>query len=132
MTYLPWQWQTERLVIQDATLTEVDELRTVFNTCHHIEKWDPTFILVPLAEMTELIAKSVNAPADSETQFRLQAARIRGDERIIGYFHTYQKQPTPNLPWPSCYNQARMAALHHQKRRPPARLSLVAKCTSMI
>ena len=97
MTYLLWQWQTERLVIQDGTLAEVDELRQVFNTCHHVAKWDPTFILVSQEEMTELIAKSVNAPADGETQFRLQAARIQGDERIIGYFHTYQKQPRPDV-----------------------------------
>lgn len=97
MTYLPAQWQTERLLIRDSTLAEVDELRHLFNTCHHIQKWDPTFTLVPLQEMTELVAKSVNAPADTETQFRLQAARLQGHERIIGYFHTYQKQPHPDV-----------------------------------
>jgi ribosomal protein S18 acetylase RimI-like enzyme len=93
MSYLAPTWQTERLVVRDGTLAEVAELREVFNSCHSVEKWDPTFILVPLAEMTELVTKSVNAPPDGEMQFRLQAARVQGDERIIGYFHTYQRHP---------------------------------------
>lgn len=97
MSYLPSQWQTERLVVRDSTLAEVAELREVFNSCHHVEKWDPTFILVSQAEMTELVGKSVNAPAAAEMQFRLQAARVQNDSRIIGYFHTYQKQPQPDV-----------------------------------
>jgi hypothetical protein len=44
MTYLLYQWQTERLVVRDGTLAEVDEIRQVFKSCHHVEKWDPTFI----------------------------------------------------------------------------------------
>ena len=97
MSYLPSHWQTERLVVRDGTLAEVAELRDVFNSCHHIEKWDPTFILVSMDEMTELVAQSVNAPMDGERQFRLQAARVQGDERIIGYFHTMQRHPQPDL-----------------------------------
>ena len=95
--FLPVEWQTERLVVHDGTLTEVAELREVFNTCHHVEKWDPTFTLVPMEEMTEVVAQSVNAPLDDEKQFRLQTARVQGDERIIGYFHTYQRYLYPDL-----------------------------------
>lgn len=97
MSYLPSQWQTERLVVRDGIMAEVAELRDVFNSCHHVEKWDPTFTLVPMDEMTEVVAKSVNAPTGDESQFRLQAAHIKGDEQIMGYFHTYQRQPKPDV-----------------------------------
>lgn len=96
MNFLPAQWQTERLVVSDGKLTEVAELRDVFNSCHYVVKWDPTFVLVPMDEVHEVVVKS-GGPADGETQFRLQAARVQGEEKIIGYFHLYQRQPRPEL-----------------------------------
>jgi ribosomal protein S18 acetylase RimI-like enzyme len=97
VAYLPSNWQTDRLAVRDGSLAEIAELRELFNTCHHLENWDPTFILVSTEEMTQLVAQSVNAPAAGERQFRLQTARPRGDLRIIGYFHTYQRQPHPDV-----------------------------------
>ena len=89
---LPNCWQTERLVMMDATLADAPRLHTIFTACHYVEPWDPTFKLVPESELAELVNRSLVTEGDNH-RFKLQTIRTGAEGEMAGYFHLYHGVP---------------------------------------
>jgi diamine N-acetyltransferase len=93
--YLPPEWTTERIRIRDSKLADVPRLTALFNACHYVAPWDPTFQLVAESELAELVTKSLSTTGETAA-FRLQYLESVDGRTPIGYFHV--QHHSPNLP----------------------------------
>lgn len=91
---LPPAWQTGRLAVADAVPADVPRLCDIFNSCHAVVDWDPTFYLVAESELASLVRQS-QAEAGPDAGFRLQGLRRREDGELVGYFHLWHAVPEP-------------------------------------
>lgn len=97
MHLLPSSWQTERLVMRDASLDDVARLREIFNACSYVEPWDETFKVYPEEEFRDLVEQSMKGEERDGKIFRLQPIRTITEETIVGYFHLYHGDPRPHV-----------------------------------
>lgn len=98
---LPAEWTTRRVVVRDGAAGDAPALTALFNACHYVEPWDPTFHLVAEPEIGKLLQRS--AAGDDHANFRLQALRLRHGDALIGYFHLFHGAPQPDVCWISMF-----------------------------
>ncbi len=96
--YLPPEWSTERIRVKDSQLGDVPCLTQIFNSCHYIEQWDPTFHLVDEDEIRRLVEKSL-VETGVDRGFRLQRLETINGRESIGYFHV--QHHSARLPQPA-------------------------------
>lgn len=96
--YLAPEWFTERVHIKDSKIEDVPLLTGIFNACHYVEQWDPTFYLVEAAEIKQLVEKSLSETGENKG-FRLQCLEVKESDKMIGYFHL--QHYSPRLPQPA-------------------------------
>ena len=96
--YLPPEWSTERIRVKDSQLGDVPCLTQIFNSCHYVEQWDPTFQLVDEDEIRRLVEKSL-AETGVDQGFRLQRLETINGRESIGYFHV--QHHSARLPQPA-------------------------------
>ena len=56
--YLAPEWFTERVHIKDCRKQDISLLTEIFNSCHYVEQWDPTFYIVGENEIKLLVEKA--------------------------------------------------------------------------
>jgi diamine N-acetyltransferase len=93
--YLAPEWATQRIRVRDCQPADVPRLAAVFNACHYVAPWDPTFRLVPESELDELVRNSLSTE-DETAAFRLQYLESLDGRTPIGYFHL--QHDSPRLP----------------------------------
>jgi len=113
MKVLPENWKTERLMVRDATMGDVQSLRNVFNACSYVGEWDSTFYEETEEAFVQLVSKSVRFDHTDNEIFKMQSVLLRGSENIIGYFHLFHNAPMPQLVWISMF----VVHPHFQKNR---------------
>ncbi|GIK54875.1 MAG: GNAT family N-acetyltransferase [Chloroflexi bacterium] len=96
--YLAPEWSTERIRVKDSQLGDVPCLTQIFNSCHYIEQWDPTFHLVDEDEIRRLVEKSL-VETGVDRGFRLQRLETINGRESIGYFH--MQHHSARLPQPA-------------------------------
>lgn len=96
--YLPPEWATERIRVKDSQPGDVPCLTQIFNSCHYVEQWDPTFHLVDEDEIRRLVEKSL-AETGADQGFRLQRLETINGRESIGYFHV--QHHSARLPQPA-------------------------------
>ncbi|HUM71965.1 MAG TPA: GNAT family N-acetyltransferase [Chloroflexota bacterium] len=96
--YLPPEWSTARIRVKDSQLRDVPCLTQIFNSCHYVEQWDPTFQLVDEDEIRQLVEKSLT-DTGVEQGFRLQRLETIDGRGSIGYFHV--QHHSARLPQPA-------------------------------
>jgi ribosomal protein S18 acetylase RimI-like enzyme len=82
--------------MKDAILEDAPRLHAIFTACTYVEPWDPTFKLVPEAELVGLVNQSLAMEGDNY-RFKLQPIRTQAEGETIGYFHLYHGLPHPQL-----------------------------------
>jgi diamine N-acetyltransferase len=100
---LPPGWSTERLVIRNAVLEEVPELRATYNACGHLEALDPTFSEASEQTVRELVSRSLMRTGDVSEPFHLQSIRLSETGELLGYFHLSYEHPRPCTVWISMF-----------------------------
>jgi diamine N-acetyltransferase len=114
MKVLQEKWDTDRLAVRDATMEDVPHLRNVFNACSYVSAWDNTFYEETEEAFVQLVAKSLNLNHNNGNEiFKMQCASLRGNDRIIGYFHLFHGAPMPRRVWISMF----VLHPHFQKNR---------------
>ena len=99
---LPAAWTTRRVAVRDGTAGDAPALAVIFNACHYVEPWDPTFYLVQEPEIGKLLTRS--ASDDDHAAFRLQRFSLRdAGDHPIGYFHLFHGAPQPDVCWVSMF-----------------------------
>jgi diamine N-acetyltransferase len=110
---VPSVWQTERLMMRNAALDDVDRLREIFNANAHIGIWDATFQPVAREEIATLVHDSLAGCTRGTLPFQLQcictqstasgeAAGVR-DSLIVGYYHMAYGPRRPDMIWISMF-----------------------------
>src|ERR1044071_1427407 len=90
--YLAPEWFTERVHFRDCGIQDVSLLTEIFNSCHYVEPWDPTFYIVDQNEIKLLVEKSLSETGENKG-FRLQCLEVKDTTKIIGYFHLQHYSP---------------------------------------
>jgi len=103
MKVLPHQWETDRLFIRDATMSDVPHLRKVFNACSYVGEWDNTFYEETEEAFIQLVSKSLGLNHTAKDIFKMQSVTLRGMDSIIGYFHLFHDAPMPRKVWLSMF-----------------------------
>src|SRR5262245_28545083 len=89
-------WTTARLRVDSVQTSEGEALTTLWNSSTDVVDMDPTFYVVDVPEVMGLIEESVKADVE-ERGFRMQAARLKTSDELIGYFHFHEGQPRPDI-----------------------------------
>jgi ribosomal protein S18 acetylase RimI-like enzyme len=113
MKILPASWDTERLVVRDATMQDVPRLRNVFNACSYVGEWDSTFYEETEEAFIQLVTKSLHFNHTNHEIFKMQSVLLRGGSDIIAYFHLFHDSPMPHRVWISMF----VVHPHYQKNR---------------
>jgi len=103
MKILPILWESERLLIRDAVLDDVQYLRAVFNACSYVSKWDKTFYRETEEAFIKLVSKSLFPSQEATEIFKMQSVLTKSRPGIIGYFHLYHGAPRPEIVWISMF-----------------------------
>ena len=103
MRVLSPEWSTRRLTISNSTLAEIGEITEIFNSCHSVEDWDPSFYLVSNDETEGHINRSLDADEQANKVFRMQTIRATGTGQMVGYFHLMHGAPKPDQIWMSMF-----------------------------
>lgn len=98
---LPARWKTKRIEVRDGVAEDRAALTTIFNACHYVEPWDPTFHTVSEPELAKVLKRS--AASDEHASFRLQTLWLAGSTSPFGYFHLFHGGPKPDLCWISMF-----------------------------
>ncbi len=113
MKVLADSWETDRLIVRDATMKDVPNLRNVFNACAYLGEWDNTFYEETEDAFIRLVSKSLGLNHTPKDIFKMQSVMLRGYDQIIGYFHLYHDAPLPRKVWISMF----VLHPHFQKNR---------------
>jgi RimJ/RimL family protein N-acetyltransferase len=113
MKVLPESWETERLVIRDAMMEDVPQLRNVFNACSYVGEWDNSFYIETEEAFNKLVMKSLGLNHTAKDIFKMQSVFLHGGKDIIGYFHLFHDAPIPRRVWISMF----VVHPHYQKNR---------------
>jgi ribosomal protein S18 acetylase RimI-like enzyme len=113
MKVLAESWETDRLLVRDATMKDVPNLRNVFNACSYLGEWDNTFFEETEEAFIKLVSKSLGLDHSPKDIFKMQSVSLRGVDAIIGYFHLFHDAPLPRKVWISMF----VVHPHFQKNR---------------
>jgi diamine N-acetyltransferase len=95
---IPNKWETTNLLIQDAESSEVSALQAIYDNCAYIGDWTG-------AEgggknyMQEEFDKKHLPPEGKADLHRLQAIKLKSDNKIIGYTVLYHGFPDEQTIW---------------------------------
>lgn len=97
---IPAQWQTQRLLISDSTLDEVETLQAINDIVPQTQSWmqsdeNPTCSMRQVLEQGALPP----VPERSLEYFRLQSVRLRSSGELIGFLGVYHGFPQPDVFW---------------------------------
>jgi ribosomal protein S18 acetylase RimI-like enzyme len=100
---LPAEWETERLVVRNATLEMVRKVRRIFNACSYVGPWDPTFKEYDEDEFASLVRKSLASSSEDAETFRLQVLERKDTGQMVGYYHMTYGRREPDQAWLSMF-----------------------------
>ena len=91
---LPTAWQTNRLLIEDAILSDAEAAHQCLLACEDAAALDPAFKPVPQGEIETHISRSLQKSGSESRTFQMQMLRLRSSGKVAGYWH-FQKVPCP-------------------------------------
>lgn len=89
---IPEIWTTENLVITDSVPDELDDLHEVLCSNSRLAEVDETFKKTEKPELLGLIECGTKREWCGD-YFQMQTIRLRGDNKIAGYFHFVLNKP---------------------------------------
>ena len=88
-------WTTDRLIIRDSGLEEINPLRDIFNANATVgqQGWDPTFTVIDEHEIERLVQQSDAREEPGHDNFQMQTIFVQESGEMIGYYHCYHGLP---------------------------------------
>lgn len=100
---LPTRWRSDRLLLRDARLDDVDRLLALFNANSFVAPWDPTFRAIERPEMERLVEASLAGFSPKGKPFQLQCFCAGPPDQIAGYYHMTFGAPEIDTIWISMF-----------------------------
>ena len=95
---LPSSWNTERLLVRDATESDVPALQRIYDACAYIQDWIGNHDKRENPMLSEVRGESLPPDGHKELQ-RVQAIIDKTSNEMLGYIIVYHGYPDPDTFW---------------------------------
>ncbi len=98
---IPTKWNTERLVVADSTLDEIETLQEINDLVPQTKSWMQVDDQNEACSMRLALEKGVLPPVPERSIefFRLQSIRISSSQELIGFLGVYHGFPQEDVFW---------------------------------
>jgi RimJ/RimL family protein N-acetyltransferase len=103
MKILPDCWETDRLLVRDATMGDVPYLVNMFDACSYLGEWDNSYYDETEEAFIQLVSKSAGYNHHSKDIFKMQCVTPIVGDSLIGYYHLFHDSPLPRKVWVSMF-----------------------------
>lgn len=92
------RWETDRLVVSDATLEEADVLQVLCEKSDYLRMWEGNEPIEP-DHIKKTILEGDLPPNGVKENFRIQTFRVKSTNELVGYMTYYFGYPTEEIVW---------------------------------